>query len=361
MLRVQIIDDDAGDRKLIKRLLMRSGLNAEIREYDRVDLARADLEVWPADLTILDFQMPDTNGLDALRAVKDTSPETAIVMVTGQGDEEVASEAIKNGAVDYIPKRNLSESSIERIVKNALAITQLQLKTAKQHGELETFAHILAHDLKAPLLTIGGLALFALDDIEANDVESVREAIRNIQECAERGITLITALSQHIRLDGAIALESCDIGDLARSAVANLQSEIDTREADVRIISLPTISCSPAEIVQLFQNLIGNAIKYCEGRSPQVTITSDVGSEAEIIFSVRDNGIGIPADKARYVFEPFKRLHARSQFAGTGLGLATCQKIVNRHGGKIWCEPEAEEGTIFRFTLSSARISQNAA
>lgn len=360
-LKILIVDDDAGDRKHIRRLLARCTLDAALDEQASIESARQRAADCSPDLILLDFLMPDTTGLDALDALRAARPEAAIVMITGQGDELVATEAIKRGASDYIPKRSLSETSLERVVGNAVSVNALRLKVAEQQAALENFAYILAHDLKAPLNTINMLAQMAEEDLSDGDTAALADDVQRIRSCAKRGAGLIDALTTHIRVGQDPEITQCDLGNLARQAVETLDFDIRESLAVVQVHDLPPALCCGAEVVQLFQNLIGNAIKYCDAQPPRVEVGYSTDDQRHHFYAVRDNGIGIPAERAREVFEPFKRLHSDSYYAGTGLGLATCHKIVDRLGGRIWCEPRQSGGTVFKFTLPAGHRERAAA
>jgi len=141
------------------------------------------------------------------------------------------------------------------------------------------------------------------------------------------------------------------VGQLVDMALENLEPRIEAAGAVVEIGDLPTVTCDESPIVQLFQNLIGNAVKFRRpGVAPRVHIEGRrVGRFWE--FAVRDNGIGIAPEHHERVFEMFERLHPRERYGGTGIGLAICRKIVERHGGRIWVESPPEGGSVFRFTL----------
>jgi light-regulated signal transduction histidine kinase (bacteriophytochrome) len=139
--------------------------------------------------------------------------------------------------------------------------------------------------------------------------------------------------------------------ELVDHALENLQPAIEASDATVEVGDLPNVTCDPSQIVQLFQNLIANALKFRrEGVSPFVSIGSrHSGSHWEI--AVEDNGIGISPEHHARIFEMFERLHARNRYGGTGIGLAICRKVVDRHGGRIWLESKLGKGSVFRFTL----------
>jgi light-regulated signal transduction histidine kinase (bacteriophytochrome) len=132
-----------------------------------------------------------------------------------------------------------------------------------------------------------------------------------------------------------------------------LQAAIEDADASLSVGPLPEVLADGGQLTQLFQNLIGNAIKYRDGRNPKIQITAkSIGSEC--VFSVQDNGIGIEPQYFERIFQMFQRLHTRAEYSGTGIGLAICRKIVERHGGRIWVESKPGEGSIFHFTIPAA-------
>jgi light-regulated signal transduction histidine kinase (bacteriophytochrome) len=135
-------------------------------------------------------------------------------------------------------------------------------------------------------------------------------------------------------------------------ALANMQRSIEEKRAEVTYDTLPRVLADSSQLSRLFQNLIGNAIKFHGNRSPNIHISAELKGE-EWIFSVSDNGIGIDPENFERIFTVFQRLHAREKYEGTGIGLAICKKIVERHGGRIWVVSEPGKGTTFHFTLPS--------
>ena len=139
-------------------------------------------------------------------------------------------------------------------------------------------------------------------------------------------------------------------------ALANLHDAIDDRQAVVAHGPLPMVLADPSQLVQLFQNLVGNGIKYQPDGTPQLEITAATTPNGKCLFSVQDNGLGIRPEYFEKIFGMFQRLHKREEFAGTGIGLAICKKIVERHGGKISVKSEPGRGSTFQFTLSPAEV-----
>jgi chemotaxis family two-component system sensor kinase Cph1 len=142
-----------------------------------------------------------------------------------------------------------------------------------------------------------------------------------------------------------------DLNHLVAQVIANLRNKIEESGARVQYEALPEVEANEWLLLQLFQNLIGNAIKFRSERPAVVTITAREEA-AHWLFTVADTGIGMNMEQARQIFEPFKRLHAQHEYEGSGIGLATCQRIVERYGGRIWVESELGKGSAFHFTLA---------
>jgi light-regulated signal transduction histidine kinase (bacteriophytochrome) len=146
------------------------------------------------------------------------------------------------------------------------------------------------------------------------------------------------------------SFELIDSQGACKTAITNLQQAIADAGAVVTIDSLPTVFADASQLTQLFQNLIGNAIKYCGERIPKIRVTAHSEGH-DWVFSVSDNGIGIESQYFERIFEMFQRLHTRKEYAGTGIGLAICRNIVERHGGKIWVESQPGDGSKVLFTI----------
>jgi signal transduction histidine kinase len=164
---------------------------------------------------------------------------------------------------------------------------------------------------------------------------------------------LIQTLHGYTSAEAPIAFKPLEMREVMIDTLSNLEHLVETRGAHVTYGDLPAVLGTP-QLVQLLQNLIGNGIKYCEAEVPFVHIAAQPHGEDLWQFSVTDNGIGISENQDKHVFEPFLRLHGDAKYEGTGLGLATCKKIVERHGGTISCESVNGQGTTFSFTLRRA-------
>ena len=355
-LKIMIADDDEGDRKQIRRALTQAGISCDCVEAASIDEAVAACDTCAFDCAFVDYKMPGHDGLRGIAALHERLPYLSIIMATGQGDEEVAAEAMKLGASDYIPKAHIHARSVKRAIESALGKADLRRKVAEQREELENFAAVLVHDLGGPLTAMRGFA--SIIDIqlraETVDKEKIIGLSRSLLGAIQRMGALVDTLFEYTKVDAQVTFEPVDMGRVMENAMSNLQQVIQERGARVTHDALPVVVGNAPQLTQLLQNLIGNAIKYCEAAPPTVRVAANPDDDGMWRFIVKDNGIGISKEYYEQVFEPFKRLHGRGKYEGTGLGLATCKKIVERHGGVIWCESKQGEGTTFFFKLPAA-------
>lgn len=351
-----IIDDDAGDRKAISRYLRRSGLTCQLSEFSSMKQALASDRHNPPEIAFLDYNMPDVDGLTAVHMLLEIWPDMAIVVVTGQGDEKIAAGAISAGATEYIPKRDLNENAIQRSAENALKLARLRSRISAQHRELEAFVHVLVHDLAAPIRGVDMLSDIILEHIEEGDMKGVAATAHKMQNQTRRMSALLKSLRSYAFLDRPPSFERVETADIVADVSETLAVEIGLSGARIEMDDLPGLYGDRAQLTQMFQNIIANGIKFCRDRAPVVRIsgagisgTGQNDSMAQIVIS--DNGIGIAEQDLPKVFEPFKRLNHQSEFTGSGLGLATCARIVKRHRGRIRVESTPGVGTQFHLDL----------
>ncbi|RJQ16118.1 MAG: HAMP domain-containing protein [Nitrospiraceae bacterium] len=232
----------------------------------------------------------------------------------------------------------------------AKKLTGVMEELKRSNEELEHFAYLASHDLKTPLLTVGSnLKLFHRRYAEKLNEEADRfiaDAIKSTIRM-EKLISDILAYSRvgtHGNPFGPV-----DCSEALSISLENLKIDVERSGAEITHDSLPAATGDPVQLVQLFQNLIGNALKFRGEEKPHIHLSAERKGK-EWVFSVRDNGIGIPEEQTKKVFEIFHRYHGE-KYPGTGIGLATCKKIVERHGGRIWVESEPGRGSTFYFTL----------
>ena len=231
------------------------------------------------------------------------------------------------------------------------ALQQMTVELARSNKDLEQFAYIASHDLQEPLRAVAGfigiLKKQYKDKLDADALDYIDQSI----EGAERMKALINDLLTYSRVGTrGEALKSMSMQAALDRAINNLQLAISESKTVITHDALPAIMADASQMTQLLQNLIANAIKFCGKSRPEINITARHDDE-HWVFGVRDNGIGIEPQYFERIFLIFQRLHTRNQYPGTGIGLALCKKIVERHAGKIWVESAQGGGSTFYFTI----------
>ena len=264
---------------------------------------------------------------------------------------QLLQEGLVTGIITVI--RDVSER------KRSEAAARRQQELERSNRELEQFAHICSHDLQEPLRNIRTYAQLLEKGLHGKLNESMSESLDFISKSAARMSHLVRDLFAFSRVDsGEVTLEAVDSGKVCEQALENLQGLI--RKNDVKIVlgDLPMVMGSPSLLIQVFQNLIGNATKFRSSEKPIVHISAEPHG-AEWQFSVRDNGIGFDMNYADHIFTIFRRLHHSKDYPGTGAGLAICKRILERHGGRIWADSKPGKGATFYFLLQGASQPQH--
>jgi light-regulated signal transduction histidine kinase (bacteriophytochrome) len=221
----------------------------------------------------------------------------------------------------------------------------------RSNADLQQFAYITSHDLQEPLRTITSFAQLLRQRYEGQLDGQADEYIQYITGATQRMSNLIRdllAYSRAINVDD-LPVTRVPLNAAVDWAIMNLNEQLKDTAGSIRRGDLPVVTGYEHDYVQLFQNLLGNALKFRASEPPRVSVASD-RRDKEYVISVEDNGIGIPPEHHERIFGVFKRLHGRD-VPGTGIGLAICRRIVERNGGRIWVESEAGRGSKFRFTL----------
>jgi signal transduction histidine kinase len=353
-LDILVIDDDKGDRAFCRRTLT-SAFGDRLR-YAEADSGENGLEAMDAhvpDCVLLDHLMPGIEGLEVLKRMRVKHPFLPAIIINGNGNDVVAVRSMKEGAQDYIAKSTITPAQLQRIVPMAIQQCALQKRTQDQRVSLEIFTQALAHDLKEPVRSMRSF-LDRITDWQTLS-ENSQKSFRYVSKAVDRMSALIDTVYLYTRLDGADEVEkaSCSISDVLAEVRENLAQLIDERRATLIYGALPRVNANRVQMIQLFQNLVANAIRHCDR---PVTIRVDFEDEdGGWRLAVRDDGPGVADEDLGKIFDPFKRLSQRKgDEPGLGLGLAINRKIVESHGGKIWCESTLGEGACFLFTLPKA-------
>jgi signal transduction histidine kinase len=221
---------------------------------------------------------------------------------------------------------------------------------------------VLVHDLKTPTQSILGFARLVETFLgqENFDRRKIIHQAQRIAEGALRMNALLDNLHDYTEADAQPDFENIHLEQLVNDVLSNLDATLNETGARVLHGDLPVVCADRTQLLLLMQNLIGNGIKYCRGRIPEIHIRAKKQHDGRSIIEIHDNGIGIPEQHYKNIFEPFRRLHSHGEYDGSGLGLATCKKIVERHNGAIWCKSKVGEGTSFYFTLPTIKASERA-
>ena len=252
----------------------------------------------------------------------------------------------KNAEINSMLKKEISDHK-----RTELKLEELVLRLKNSNKELEQFAYVSSHDLKEPLRMISTfLQLLKSRYGEDLDIEA-NEFIDYAVDGAKRMEIMINDLLEYSRVTSQERkFEYLQSDKILETVLINIKSLIDDNNVVITHDPLPLIYANHHQMVQLFQNLIVNAIKYGRKDNPKIHISAE-NVDDEYLFSVRDNGIGIDPKFLDKIFTIFQRLHTREEYEGTGIGLAISKKIVQKHRGKIWAESEPGEGSIFYFTI----------
>jgi PAS domain S-box-containing protein len=261
-------------------------------------------------------------------------------------DISLIEDASRQPAAFLIVARDVTERKrMEQRLDSTLADLQ------RSNAELEQFAYIASHDLQEPLRMITSYVQIIEEDYTGKLDADADEYIAFTVDGAKRMQTLIDDLLAYSRVGTrGEPFMPTSMNRVLSEAIANLEVAIEESHAVVTHDQLPTVLGDESQLIQLFQNLLGNAIKFRGDDAPMIHVGVEETKDGWV-FSVRDNGIGIDIQYAERIFTVFQRLHARDDYPGTGIGLAVVKKIVERHGGRIWVESEPAQGSTFYFTL----------
>jgi signal transduction histidine kinase len=347
-------DDNADMRDYVRRLLA--------ERYDVLPVADGLTALALAqekhpDLVLTDIMMPGLDGFGLLRELR-ADPRTQtipVILLSARAGEESAVEGLDAGADDYLAKPFSSRELLAR-VKTHLELDRLRRKWASEleqaNKELEAFSYSVSHDLRAPLRVIDGFSKALLDQYADQLDAQACHFLQRVRTGTQKMSALINDLLNLSGMSRSVLRKApIDLTALARGVLADLQMRDPLRKVAVDIADGLIASGDARLMTVVMVNLLGNAWKYTMKR-PKARIAfgqENIGNE--MVFYVRDNGAGFDMAHAGNLFAPFQRLHGDSEFEGNGIGLATVQRIISRHGGRIRAEAAVDQGAAFFFTL----------
>jgi two-component system NtrC family sensor kinase len=395
--RILAVDDDPEYRMVLAERLRKRG-------YDVVQAASGEeaielLLVQRVDCVLLDRTMAGIGGLETCRRLKGsaTARDTPLIMLTASEQREAVLEGLGAGADDFVSKASgfdvlsarvqaqirrkqvedeqrkvreqllrseldAAEARAAKALAEARAAMAEELARANQelahaNRELEAFSYSVSHDLRAPLRTISAFTYAIMEDFGDHIDDRARDHIRRVLAATARMSDLIDALLELARISRApIGRHRVDLSQLATIVLDELSRREPMRVVALDITPGIMIDADARLIRILLDNLLGNAWKFTARAKPaQIAVGREARGENETVLFVRDNGAGFDMSQVDRLFTPFQRLHHDTEFVGTGIGLATVRRIVERHGGKIWAEGSIGGGAKISFTVPATR------
>ena len=354
-LKVLLVEDNVSGSELMLHALGKGGFESESTVVQTAEEFTERIRTNQYEIVLADYRLPGWNGMETVTMLRQEGQDIPVVLVSGALGELKAVECIKQGAADYVLKDNLAR--LPECVRRAIDEKELRDENRRTHEELtrsnrdlEQFAYVASHDLQEPLRMVATYTQLLAERYEGRLDENADKYIHYAVDGVLRMQTLVKDLLAFSRVGRRQeAPQDIDSNLVVQSVIANLQAAIQESGAHVSYHDLPLLLADHSELLQLFQNLIGNAIKFRRTEGPEVRITA-TKKKKEWLFSVEDNGIGIAPQHVDDVFVIFKRLHTREEYPGSGIGLAICKKIVERNQGHIWVESQPGHGSAFRFT-----------
>jgi signal transduction histidine kinase len=352
--RILVADDNADMRAYLVRLLDdRWRTDAVVDGQAALEAIRRD----PPDLVLSDVMMPRLDGVALLKALR-ADPKTStipVVLLSARVGEEAVVAGMETGADDYLVKPFSAPELMSRVGTH-LALARARrawaLELEQANRELEAFSYSVSHDLRAPLRAIDGFSKALLSEHAAALDEQGRHYLERVRAGTQRMSALIEALLDLSRITRAtVRREPVDLTRLATGVVEELRRREPSRAVVAEIAEGLTANGDRQLLRIVLENLLGNAWKFTARRAEaRISFGWEAGAAGSAFF-VRDNGAGFDMAYADKLFAPFQRLHRSSDFEGTGIGLATVQRIVSRHGGRLSASAEVGVGATFRFTL----------
>lgn len=314
--------------------------------------AKAALAAGRPDCILLDLGLPDSQGLDSLESILHAAPAVPVVVLTGAEEDELVDQALLAGAQDFLEKAQLKPDSLARSLRHALdrAAWAAQLNAKNRELEdrnraLDDFAHAVSHDLKAPLRAIFHAVAQAEEELATRDPEAAARTLASAEPRIRRLFGMIDGLLRITMAGRRSNAVPVDLGSVVREVLDSLA--LPPGFQVVVAPDLPIVTGTRAELAQVFQNLLDNAVKHHPGPTGRIELGCTETAQAYEL-TVRDDGAGIPAGQRELVFQLFHTVPGRDTTDSSGIGLALVRKVVEAHGGTIAAEDNAPRGTCFR-------------
>lgn len=376
--RLLIVDDEAAQVTALCRTLQMEGYS--VTGFVLASEALAAVRVGAFDIVITDLMMPEMDGIALLRAASELDADIVGIVMTGHGTIDTAVDAMKNGALDYILKP-FNLNAILSVLSRAVAIRRLRQQNAAlsqrvarrtaeleaanrellaANKELEAFANSVSHDLRTPLRAINGFAQLLIDQFGGEIPVEAGKLLNRISAKTRDMGQLIEDLLRFSHLSRQpLVKQSVDVTRLVREVLGELRAEEPDRDVAIVVHDLPKAVADPSLLKQVLMNLEANALKFTRHCARPMIEIDGWRDQDECLYCIRDNGAGFDMRYSDKLFGMFQRLHGADEFEGTGIGLSIAQRVIERHGGRIWAEAEVGKGAAFTFSLPCDVPGQN--
>lgn len=352
--RILLVDDNADLRRYIAELL-RPAYTVELAVDGEDALAR--IAARAPDLVLSDVMMPRLDGLGLVRALRsqDSTRQLPIILLSARVDERAVQAGLEVLPDDYLHKPFSVNELLARVATH-VELARVRAKWAAEleraNQELDAFSYSVSHDLRAPLRAIDGFSRIVIGEYGELFDERGRHFLGRIRKATERMSSLVDDLLTLSKISRTpLSAGPVDLSSLAQQVVADLRARDPERVVDIEIDAGIEGRGDGRLLRVVLENLLGNAWKFSAKRDgARIEFTREL-VDGRPAFVVRDNGAGFDMSYAQRLFTPFQRLHSANEFEGTGIGLATVHRVIERHGGRIWADSAPDRGATFRFTL----------
>ncbi|MEH2347946.1 MAG: ATP-binding protein [Nostoc sp.] len=384
-LKILVVDDNEVDRMAVRSALTEAGIQMELSEVSDSNDAFSALSTTAYDCVFLDYRLPLQDGLTLIQQLRYSEIKVPLVVLTGQGDEQITVELIKAGATDYLSKSRISPENLAQVLRSAIRIyrAEIQATLAKeelirknqelerqqQHIQMQNFklletsrlkSHFLAtmsHELRTPMNAIIGFSQILLRPKFGQLTHQQADMVERILNNGKHLLMLLNEVLDFSKLEvGRLDLkaERFDVSKIVNQAVSEMHSLADAKNLSLLVqndLQNPSVFNDPVRIKQILINLLSNAIKFTE--SGEIWVEVKELPEKRVAIIVRDTGIGIASRDFKRIFEAFRQVDQTitRKYQGTGLGLAIVDSVVRMMGGKIFLESKVGRGSMFKIEL----------
>ncbi len=385
VIRVLLIEDDEDDATITEALLRKiSSPHFELDWAGSYDAGIAKIREQRYDIGLLDYKLGSRTGIDFLHEVHSDHPHTPIIMLTGQGNEDLVLQALQSGSIDYLPKHHISSDNLQRAITHGMEKMRLETELAARQKELEysntalqqrteeiqRFYHLLAHELKTPLTAVSEFVNILLEGIPGPLNPDQTHFLQRIQGCCEHLDRNINDLYEITRLEtGKLRLQQqpSDLAPLITEVIDYLSPKSQAKHITLQASlssNLPYVMMDAQRIRQVLLNLVGNALKFTEQSGTVVVRTAqDPLCLNRVRVSIQDTGAGIPEAELTGIFDRLYQVEKdpTSSSPGLGLGLFICRELVKLHDGTISVSSRVGQGSTFSFTLPCSQSKPGSA